>query len=603
MAYDSTNTGAEVDAAVAKVQARSGDLVDGSGNANKVTKFFGTNTVTDSIITDSGSAVTVAGALEASGDLTVDTTTLKVDSTNNRVGIGTASPAVPLDVNGQARVVGNLLVGTDDTTPNGMIKVYGGGAAQNEGGEIQLLTAADHDGTYDYYRLDAFEDYLRIGREGETDITLNSDGNVGIGDNDPSKELVVKNTATAGSESIVNIISGNAGVAGIYLGDSDDDIVGGIVYDNSADTLQLRSSNNQTAVTINSLEQVGIGTTPSHKLDVNSGATNQVALFKSTDATALIELADDTGSVQIITPQNGGLRLATGGSSGGVGATSGLFIDETQNVGIGDDTPSYKLDVNGTGRFVGELSVDDDLEINGLVRGPSNNEGRLLLQAGDSSSHVGTGANIELYSSNHATTSIRNNAYYDAAVHVFRPQDGSASNFLITTAGDVAIGPAAPAHALDVTGTGRFSTGVTFGSDTAAANKLDDYEEGTWVPQITFGGGNTSVAYNYQVGTYTKIGDLVTASCYMSLSSKGSSTGDAVLTNLPFASRNLTANLVPAALRFSNISFADFPMGWNQTSSTDIHLQETTNAGVTTNLTDANFSNSSEVMISISYRV
>src|SRR5210317_1189374 len=162
MAYDSTNTGAEVDAAVAKVQARSGDLVDGSGNANKVTKFFGTNTVTDSIITDSGSAVTVAGALEASGDLTVDTTTLKVDSTNNRVGIGTASPAVPLDVNGQARVVGNLLVGTDDTTPNGMIKVYGGGAAQNEGGEIQLLTAADHDGTYDYYRLDAFEDYLRI---------------------------------------------------------------------------------------------------------------------------------------------------------------------------------------------------------------------------------------------------------------------------------------------------------------------------------------------------------------------------------------------------------------------------------------------------------
>ena len=36
-----------------------------------------------------------------SGDLTVDTNTLKVDSANNRVGIGTASPSVLLDVNGE----------------------------------------------------------------------------------------------------------------------------------------------------------------------------------------------------------------------------------------------------------------------------------------------------------------------------------------------------------------------------------------------------------------------------------------------------------------------------------------------------------------------
>ena len=48
-------------------------------------------------------ALTVAGLVTAgsatiTGDLTVDTSTLKVDSTNNRVGIGTASPIVPLDI-------------------------------------------------------------------------------------------------------------------------------------------------------------------------------------------------------------------------------------------------------------------------------------------------------------------------------------------------------------------------------------------------------------------------------------------------------------------------------------------------------------------------
>jgi len=50
-------------------------------------------------------ALTVAGLVTAgsatiTGDLTVDTSTLKVDSTNNRVGIGTASPTVPLYVTG-----------------------------------------------------------------------------------------------------------------------------------------------------------------------------------------------------------------------------------------------------------------------------------------------------------------------------------------------------------------------------------------------------------------------------------------------------------------------------------------------------------------------
>ena len=48
------------------------------------------------------------------------------------------------------------------------------------------------------------------------------------------------------------------------------------------------------------------------------------------------------------------------------------------------------------------------------------------------------------------------------------------------------------------------STGILFGTDTAAANTLDDYEEGTWTPVI--GGGTcTNVT-----GKYIKIGDQVT---------------------------------------------------------------------------------------------
>ena len=49
----------------------------------------------------SGNNITLA----ADGSVTVDTTTLKVDATNNRVGIGTTSPGYPLQVNGSVDIL------------------------------------------------------------------------------------------------------------------------------------------------------------------------------------------------------------------------------------------------------------------------------------------------------------------------------------------------------------------------------------------------------------------------------------------------------------------------------------------------------------------
>lgn len=57
-------------------------------------------------------ALDVVGAAAVSGNLTVDTTTLVVDATNNRVGIATASPSVALEVTGAASVSSNLTVDT-----------------------------------------------------------------------------------------------------------------------------------------------------------------------------------------------------------------------------------------------------------------------------------------------------------------------------------------------------------------------------------------------------------------------------------------------------------------------------------------------------------
>jgi len=83
-------------------------------------------------------------------------------------------------------------------------------------------------------------------------------------------------------------------------------------------------------------------------------------------------------------------------------------------------------------------------------------------------------------------------------------------------------------------GVPRFKQGLLFGSDTADANILEDYEEGTWTPLPEFGGGLTGGAYTTANCNYTKIGRSVTIKGNINFSSRGSSTGGFKITGLPF---------------------------------------------------------------------
>jgi hypothetical protein len=78
--------------------------------------------------------------------------------------------------------------------------------------------------------------------------------------------------------------------------------------------------------------------------------------------------------------------------------------------------------------------------------------------------------------------------------------------------------------------------GLTFNGDTAAANALDDYEEGTWTPQIS--NGTTNVAISNSYSTYTKIGRQVTVNTRMVNGDLSSfSSGDNIsFIGLPFTS-------------------------------------------------------------------
>jgi hypothetical protein len=147
------------------------------------------------------------------------------------------------------------------------------------------------------------------------------------------------------------------------------------------------------------------------------------------------------------------------------------------------------------------------------------------------------------------------------------------------------------------------ANGLTFNGDTAAANALDDYEEGTWTMGVSFGGASVGVTSSTNTGTYTKIGRQVTVNGYIQLTSKGSSTGTATITGLPFTIPNNFANVSAASLVFISISFANQFMGSGTENSTTIGLFEITEAGVLTVLNDANFSNNSGIIVSLTYFV
>ena len=103
---------------------------------------------------------------------------------------------------------------------------------------------------------------------------------------------------------------------------------------------------------------------------------------------------------------------------------------------------------------------------------------------------------------------------------------------------------------LDQTGSFDFTSGVTLGDNllfdasskgvylgvtsATAANLLDDYEEGTWTPDLQFGGAKVGILYSALDGHYIKVGNKVTVSAVLELSSKGSSSGSLEIYGLPF---------------------------------------------------------------------
>jgi hypothetical protein len=145
------------------------------------------------------------------------------------------------------------------------------------------------------------------------------------------------------------------------------------------------------------------------------------------------------------------------------------------------------------------------------------------------------------------------------------------------------------------------------GAMTATHSELnlvcDNAAETTFTPALEFGGATTGITYSSQGGRYARFGKRVFFHIRLVLSSKGSASGNATVSGLPFAAAGgLGVQLVhfmPTA-SFTGLTGATAATIANTTSVID--LRQLGSTGLS-GLTEANFTDTSAFSISGFYEV
>lgn len=178
----------------------------------------------------------------------------------------------------------------------------------------------------------------------------------------------------------------------------------------------------------------------------------------------------------------------------GFGNTEQLRITSAGNVGIGTDNPSDALTVYKT-----NVGNPAGITIRNTETSSTYSHARLRLESQNGAAY--------------------GEIWADVANAGLRLGYNSSSTVKIDSTGNIVLlsGKGINFHNY---GTG---TGVS-------SNLLDDYEEGTWTPKVTFGG--VDATHVTQNGSYVKIGRLVVCYGMISISARG--TGGMAVEDLPF---------------------------------------------------------------------
>jgi len=360
-----------------------------------------------------------------SGDLTVDTSTLYVDSANNRVGVGTVSPSQSLHVKGNIDVEG-------DTSGVSKIRFK----AEETHGEVEGINIGTNFGglAFKTNSNGTVEERMRI----------DSSGNVGIGKT-PTTTLDIK----AGSP-IIQLEDNDA--SGAYS--------------------QINATGTEGSILITA--------------DANNAASGTHIDFR----------VDGTERMRIDSSGN----LLVGKTSSGI-ATAGIELRSNDDVLI-TSNGSQALYLN---RLSSDGSIVEFRQAGTTVGSITSNGGAIIIGSSDVGVYFDSGSD-RIIPVNVSTNSVRNDAI-DIGGNPHRFKD-------------------------------LYLSGGVYLGGTGSANKLDDYEEGTWTAELRGSSARATTPVTQSTASYVKIGTTVYVQAYFPNVNTSGASGTFQITGLPFTSIN-----------------------------------------------------------------
>jgi len=610
--------------------------------ANSGGLFFTGGTLGEVLRLTSTGAVFNEGGL-ATSDFRVESDSnanmLFVDGGNNRVGIGSASSigGVQLNVLGAAGAFNQVSVGH---TANNSVSIgnhtsgdvisnlitssskFGGVIQGGTNGNL-VVGIRDNDVSDGFFVVSGAGNqmasgYSRLrmsitpttvvfnGSGDNTDFRVKSNDNasmlfvdgstnrVGVGTSSPSETLSVESTnnnaillnSPANRYNAVGFQS--AGADKWWMGRADTDVIAGDAFFIGTDVGNATDAGGTSAkLVIGSSGNVGIGTASPASLV--SGGSSPVLSIGGTDT--VLTTGEKAGSVSFITSDPSFTGTYSDGITGEIASVSDSSVGGAYGLAFYTGTTT-----NSNRAERARLTSNGSLLVGTLDTSPVGNN----VAGGIALLNNGSGQ----FSRDGGTALLLNRKSSDGELLRFN-KDSAIAGGIGVNDGDVYIGTgdttlrfADSANAVIPRGTNgavrdaavslgngsnRFSdlylSGGVFLGGSGAANKLDDYEEGTWTP-VFKDSSNNSASAGTASGTYVKIGSVVhVQGNLININTSGLTSGDiALLIGLPFVINTASATRCHGLLQTNDVTFSEgtpYIQGINNQSKCNFRFNKT----------------------------
>ena len=306
-------------------------------------------------------------SMTIANDLTVDTDTLYVQSSTDRVGINTTAPSFELDVSGDINTTGSYMVDgqqvlNEDTIGTGVTQ----SSLETVGNLTSLNIVGDLTVDTDTLYVDSTNNFVGIG-------TTAPQKNLHIVDSDTLEQQVrIENTNVVGKAGIQFLNTGATFTISQDTNTAELINDGGDIRHFARDTGEHRfatTDSDTLRMIITNSGNVGIGhNAPLYSLDVTEGDINTNLGVYRVNGTEVLSETTLGPSVVNIGPING------------LSVTGDLTVDR---IGVNNSSPVFDIDVTGDINFTGQLFQDGALFVNPDGIWTQDGSGAFLTLGGD----------------------------------------------------------------------------------------------------------------------------------------------------------------------------------------------------------------------------